>query len=153
MIEEITGNLLACNANILCHQVNYYGVMGAGVALAIKNKLLSPKQYRNYQQFCQKNGEDALGQVQLCEIATRRYIANCFCQNGQSRKKCVTNYEEMEKCFATIEHFARTNNLSVAFPGYMGCGIAGGDWVMVRLIIEKYFGKSPVRTMIVYLQD
>lgn len=67
MVREIKGDLLKCDANVLCHQTNYYGVMGGGIALSIKNKVLTPMQYSAYQNYCYMRGEAALGTVQyLC---------------------------------------------------------------------------------------
>lgn len=40
MIKEIQSDLLTCGADIICHQVNFEGIMGGGVALSIRNKLL-----------------------------------------------------------------------------------------------------------------
>ena len=42
MVHEMTGDLLSCDADYICHQTNFYGVMGAGVAASIHSKLLSP---------------------------------------------------------------------------------------------------------------
>ena len=43
-----------------------------------------------------------------------------------------------------------SSNWSVALPGYIGCGIAGGDWDAVRGIIWDVFKYSPVMLTIVY---
>ena len=40
---------------IICHQVNYQGVMGGGIAYSIAEKLLSAEQYREYQRLCAEN--------------------------------------------------------------------------------------------------
>ena len=50
----------------------------------------------------------------------------------------------------TIEKFAKENNLTVAFPGYIGCGIAGGDWTTVLDILDDVFSGSTVKCTIVY---
>ena len=41
MVHEMTGDLLSCDADYICHQTNFYGVMGAGVAASIHSKLTS----------------------------------------------------------------------------------------------------------------
>ena len=40
------GNLLDSKANIICHQTNCKGVMGSGVALAVKTRY--PAAYESY---------------------------------------------------------------------------------------------------------
>lgn len=51
MVHEMTGDLLSCDADYICHQTNFYGVMGAGVAASIHSKLLSPAAYSVYQRL------------------------------------------------------------------------------------------------------
>ena len=58
MVHEMTGDLLSCDADYICHQTNFYGVMGAGVAASIHSKLLSPAAYSVYQRLCRKMGRD-----------------------------------------------------------------------------------------------
>ena len=48
MIKQIQGNLLDYDG-ILVHQVNTLGVMGAGVALQIRNNLMTEEQFWEYQ--------------------------------------------------------------------------------------------------------
>lgn len=43
--EEIKGNLLESDCDIICHQTNTLGIMGGGIALQIKNKY--PLLYNN----------------------------------------------------------------------------------------------------------
>lgn len=39
-VKIIKGDLLNCGADIICHQTNFFGMMGGGVAASIWNKLL-----------------------------------------------------------------------------------------------------------------
>lgn len=49
MIEVVNGDLLQSNLPLIAHQTNCLGVMGAGIAKAIKNKWNSVyTQYANY---------------------------------------------------------------------------------------------------------
>lgn len=56
MVHEMTGDLLSCDADYICHQTNFYGVMGAGVAASIHSKLLSPAAYSVYHGFAARWG-------------------------------------------------------------------------------------------------
>ena len=152
MIEEIKGDLLTSGADVLCHQTNYVGVMGAGIAYAIKTKLLTPEQYMEYQRYCQLHGAAALGSVQFIHLSSGQYVANVFSQDDfySKRKDTITDYDAMEKALIEVDNFAHANGLTIAIPGYMGCGIAGGDWEKVRRIIRRVFKFSQTSCAIVY---
>lgn len=45
----------------------------------------------------------------------------------------------MEKCLRYIKLWGSNNNLSMAIPYGIGCGIANGDWNKVYKIIEEVF--------------
>lgn len=161
MVHEMTGDLLSCDADYICHQTNFYGVMGAGVAASIHSKLLSPAAYSAYQRLCRKMGRDLLGEVQYLpgtakEPGGRSYIVfNLFCQDDRAQAdRGLTRYDCMRSCLKQVEHWARENGCKrVALPGNMGCGIAGGDWRTVRQIIEDVFSKSPVPCTIVWWKE
>ena len=153
MVRKTRGDLLKFDAGILCHQVNYFGVMGGGIAASIYDKALSNDSRRLYKQFCYYCGVDALGKVQfLPHVDGKRWICNLFCQDDYTPQSDggITSYDHMLECLFKVEMCARKNNLSVAVPGYMGCGIAVGDWDRVEAIIHKVFDKSPVLCTIVY---
>ena len=48
MLTEQTGDILKITNGIICHQTNYHGTMGGGVAAGIAEKLLTPEQYKEY---------------------------------------------------------------------------------------------------------
>lgn len=157
MIRLVLGDLLN-QQGVLCHQVNYEGVMGAGVAAAICNRLLSADQYREYQQICRKQGESLLGTNLYMPLPDGRVVANCFCQNSFMRLDnggSITNYDAMRKCFCDVRGYAIDSNLPVCIPRGMGCGIAGGSWEKVRDIIGDVFGEDSedVDVWIVQLGD
>lgn len=155
MIKEVVGDLLSYDADIICHQTNYYGVMGGGIALAIRSYVLSDSAFNQYRQACKLGGKKLLGKVLYLPALNKNedavIVANLFCQDGPLRRDGVlTHYAAMRLCLQQIARFAETQNYSVALPGYMGCGIAGGDWATVRQIVEDVFGQSPVPLTIVY---
>lgn len=135
MVRQIKGDLLKCDAEILCHQVNYYGVMGGGIAAAIRDKVLTPIQYKCYQNYCNMRGESALGTVQYLNIEPhKRIIANLFSQRDMG-----TDYYAMRKCLHQVKNYAAEYGYTVAVPGHIGCGIAGGDWDIVLSILYEVF--------------
>lgn len=158
MIHEVRGDLTTYEADFICHQTNFYGVMGGGVALAIWEKMLGRQARAQYQTHCAKKGVNLLGTVQFLPAVQRTpdgdracVVYNLFCQaNEPQADGGITRYDSMRECLEQVERLARRFSKTVALPGYMGCGIAGGDWARVRGIIEDVFGKSPVSCTIVY---
>lgn len=150
-VKEITGDIVRDGQGIICHQVNYQGVMGGGVAASIRERLLSDAQYREYQLYCRTKRSSALGSVLYSRLKRSSVVANMFCQNAEpSQEGDFTNYGYMEKCFQDIRRHAESWNYPVYIPGYIGCGIAGGDWVKVKWIIEQVFRNANVPVTIVY---
>ena len=83
MIIEKRGNLLESTEGFIAHQVNCKGVMGAGVAKQIKNKILKDN-FQMYKIFCNEHSSDfLLGQVQCIPFADdpTRYVVNLFGEN------------------------------------------------------------------------
>ncbi len=151
MVYEATGDLLTCDVDLICHQTNFHGVMGGGVALSIRNKLLSRNMYMEYERICAEQGRELLGTVQYLPAKTRYLIVNCFCQDDRVQDDGgITRYDCMRKCLEQVEAYARQHAYRVALPGFIGCGIAGGDWNTVRQIIDEVFSASSVSLTIVY---
>ena len=100
MVKTIKGDLLECGANLLCHQVNYYGVMGGGIAASIRDKALSRDSYLAYRDLCREYGREALGHVQYLPYKghDKQYIVNMFCQDDDhpDDEWNVTDYSEMQ---------------------------------------------------------
>lgn len=150
MIRETHGDLLKSDADILCHQTNFTGVMGGGIAASIRDKVLTDSHYKEYRSLCAEHGKALLGTVQYLLAKNGKTIANLFSQNDWNAGPVLTNYDALRTCMKTVEGYARGNGLTVGLPGYIGCGIAGGDWNIVRGIVEEVFGESPVDCTIVF---
>ncbi|WP_223249514.1 macro domain-containing protein [Bacillus sp. NMCN6] len=86
MIKTVDDNILEASEDIICHQVNCKGVMGAGLAKQIKSKY--PNVHKEYKQLCTEQGDDLLSSVQLITTNDGKTIANLFAQTGYGRKKC-----------------------------------------------------------------
>ena len=156
MIHNISGDaLIACKGGILCQQTNYFGVMGAGIAAAIKVKLLSHDNYMSYVHVCKKLGRKILGLVQFLDTPDGTVVANCFSQDDKAnvyptgRISPSTDYKAVKACMESVRSNAEILNKSVYIPYKYGCGIAGGDWNKVQDIINDVFKDSTVDVYIV----
>lgn len=153
MIYEITGDLLNVENGIICHQTNYHGAMGGGVARAIAEKVLTKDQYGAYVDYCRQSGRQALGTVQFLGNIPGVVVANIFSQDELKPqidgKFDITDYEAMAAALDCVRAVADEYGLPVHIPRGMGCGIAGGDWGRVRQIIDNAFGESDIEVFIV----
>ena len=149
-IRETVGDLLDSNADILMHQVNCVGVMGAGVARQFRDKLLPKAEFEKYVSLCKEYGDKNLGNVQILKLNNGKYLANLFGENIPTGTEVDTDYDALGNALNALKQIAEENNLSIALPGYMGCGLAGGDWDIVFDMIEQTFGDSTVSVEIVY---
>ena len=155
MIKTITGDILNVKNGIICHQVNYYGSMGGGVAASIAERILPDDRYKEYVDYCKKYGRTALGHVQFLNCGDI-IVANLFCQDDAllSDKRrpfvdTITNYDLMSVCFASVRSAAQISGKRIYIPRKIGCGIAGGDWRIVKGLIEEAFEFWPVEAFIV----
>lgn len=156
MVREICGDLICSTAEIIVHQVNCKGVMGAGVAKQIRKKLINEKQYLCYQKICKENSaKELLGRNLYMQINDNQIVANLFGENIPTGRGVDTNYVALERCFVALRNYAEEKEIgTIAIPGYIGCGLAGGDWNYVfSEIILKVFGKANCKLTVVYLQE
>ena len=142
MIHEVCGDLLKQPVDIIAHQTNCQGVMGAGIALQIKKQLLTSNEYNKYVKVCKEQGAELLGKTQLLEAPDGRIIANCFGENIPTGKGRDTDYDALAHSIAKVRNYARADGLVVGIPGLIGCGLAGGEWHIVRDMLYKLFDKE-----------
>lgn len=148
MIRVINGDLLEADSTFICHQVNCQGVMGSGVAKAIRDKY--PEVYNEYKSFCNRHKGDLLGRVQYVTTATGRAVVNIFAQeNFGYDGKCYTDYEALRHCLEALRDKADTSE-EIAFPYLMGCHRGGGDWNTVYSMMEEIFENHSV---VLYRKD
>jgi O-acetyl-ADP-ribose deacetylase (regulator of RNase III) len=140
-VKIFNGDITKCKADVIAHQVNCQFVMGGGVALAIRKKW--PVVYNNYVEMGKqhkKPSNEWLGTCQIVKIDQNRYVANLFGQDDLGYSKCFTNYSALETALKELAWQVEYMGLkTIAFPWLMSCGLAGGDWNIVKPLIEKTF--------------
>lgn len=155
MVDLIKGDALGCRATLVGHQVNSFGVMGAGIA-AVIYPLLTAESKDEYIKKCQQiesqPSNDWLGDIQIMQ--TKRAgltVCNLFTQAPYiTDDGSLTVYPAMRCALRRMEHYARQNHHDVvAVPARIGCGIAGGNWQVVQDIIHSVFDNSPIQMLIV----
>ena len=154
-MNYIKGDLLSVKRGIIIHGVNCQGVMGAGVAKAIRAKY--PDVYTNYIRDIDLY-EDCLGTVSWCYLyvgqsETRELaIASAFTQKYYGNDgEMYVSYDAINDCMDEIFDQARKLDMVVSMP-VIGAGLGGGDWSIIEAIILSNAKKNnyPIENIAVY---
>lgn len=136
MIKYRKGDLLSVTSGVILHGCNAQGVMGSGIALAIKKRF--PEAYMTYRD----NYDNVPGGLQLGSIIWHHvpskmlWIANAITQENYGRlNKRYVNYAAIVSVFKDCVGFAYTQQCSLNFPK-IGAGLGGGDWSIIEQLID-----------------
>ena len=145
---EMHGDIMSPNQTghevLVCHQVNCMGVMGEGLAKQLRD--LFPKMYLSYKTTCDRTSDKhtLLGQIDTYPVNYNGYdytIVSIFGQERYGRSGCFTDYDALRKAFQTIRSLASPlparPATRVRIPYRIGCGLAGGDWNIVKSLIQE----------------
>lgn len=142
MIEFVTGNVL--DEPAFAHGCNCLGVMGAGLALHVKNRW--PEAYDAYRKLCGA-GTFTLGSVhEWHDWRTGQYVFNLGTQLELG--PCASLDAICESVDWMFRHSAARELRVVAIPR-IGCGIGGLRWSDVRIELFRVMQYFP-QTLRVY---
>lgn len=133
-----TGNLLAVTKGHIVHGCNAMGVMGSGVALAVKNTY--PKAFADYRK--QYEGPDGLilGEAYASQVSEDLILWNAITQANYGTHKRQVDYEAVARVFEDIqlgvEDYSDVIVPEIHIP-MIGAGLGGGNWEIIREIIEQ----------------
>lgn len=139
-IEYVKGNLLATPHQYILHGCNAQGVMGSGVAKAIRDKYPSAFSVYRYQY---ERGLMALGAVTYAEQDDGKTIINAVTQEfyGRGSSKVYVSYTAINEALARISWWLSCRQYSESLPYVampkIGAGLGGGDWEIISEIIEQ----------------
>ena len=141
---------LAHPDSILIHVCNNRGVMGAGIALQIKQRV--PSAYDKYMnQFVDPlSPDDCLGKVSYSDDLS---VCNLTCQDGYGRgKKRYINYGYLVDCVQDLAYFINNTHKeinTVAMPMNMGSALAGGDWETVIELVAHQLKRTKIKNLVI----
>lgn len=137
------GDLLSAIEDIVGHQVNCQGVMGSGVAKALRETY--PSLYPSYKKYCEgKSPEELLGNCQIVGTGSK-FVANIFGQLNYGRQKIrYTDYDALKNGLFELKNAAKKQGYTIALPYNIGCGLANGDWNIVERMIQEVFADYEV---------
>ena len=159
MIVYKNGDLLKSGAEVIVHGCNCYNVMGAGVAQMIKHKwpraLSADRAFSGQHQGPHLDRtQEMLGKFSQAGLATveKPLIINLYTQHGYSSGRRQLDYEALYSGMERLHKLLRSlvpPKCRIAMPK-IGAGLAGGDWDIIELMINKVFGDREVE---VWLYD
>ncbi len=131
---------------VILQQVNCQGVMGSGVAKAIRDKY--PQVYTQYSWMIENSdprqpSSQLLGNRQMIEVEKNKFVVNLFAQDFFGRDgRQYTNYEALRQSLMNLKYGLDARGLTdenVHHP-MIGAGLGGGDWEVIQPIIENIIG-------------
>jgi O-acetyl-ADP-ribose deacetylase (regulator of RNase III) len=141
MIIEKDCNLLLEPLDAIGHFCNAHHMMGGGIALRIKEKY--PEAYEADLKTI-RGDKEKMGTFSYAVLPNNKHIINCYTQFGFGVGR-QTNYEAVCSSLEKVHDFLIANGLrTFGLPKRAGCVLGGGDYRIVRAIIECVFSDSPL---------
>ena len=133
MITEIKGDLLKADAQVIIHGCNCQGKMNSGVAKAVREEY--PVAFARYEEEHRIKGLK-LGDIIPVEVGQDKWVVNCMTQKyyGYDGKQYM-DYQAVRDCFHKVASMA-SKEYKIAMP-QIGCHLGGGDWELVKQIVEE----------------
>lgn len=155
MLKEVQGDLLEADCEMLVHGCNCHGVMGSGVALAVRTKY--PKAFEDYHEFYEYVTDKPyigplLGKVNFSEQPDGKVIANAFTQQNFGRDPTVRymSYEAVDSCMKRILMYAEIKKIDSIAMSRIGAGLGNAPWSVTRAIIWENFKNFNGKVLIYY---
>jgi len=146
MVQYFKGDLLESGCDVICHQTNCVGAMGSGIARQIRETY--PETYEALRERFE-NGLAKLGECDFVELKskdpygpaiTNNYVVNCYSQfDCWPRGVRHTDYDAFRECCKKIKERFDGKNFRIGFPYKIGSALGGGDWEVMKQIIEEEF--------------
>lgn len=155
MIKVVEGDLVNSKYPIFCHQVNCRGAMGSGIAKQIRDKY--PEVYESYKTSIdsfREYGEKPLGHAIVSPTHDGRFCVNLFAQDNYGRDKQYTDYQAFNNCLEELamELSSIDEDKTIAFPYGIGCGLAGGDWHVISMLLKNFAASIQQEVVVVKWQ-
>ena len=150
-ISTVKGDLFGYlrQGDVMVHGCNAQGVMGSGIALAVKN--IYPGAYEAYRKAHETKGLKLGSIIPYYDVTDMVWVINGITQNRYGRDGSrFVSYD------AVTEVFSNTRSYIEQQPGFkrlffplIGAGLGGGNWRIIQTIIEEVFDGSDIPLILV----
>lgn len=122
---------------LVVHGCNAQGVMGSGVARALRER--HPRMFHDYRKVFESEGL-ALGSVIWTPVHENLHIASAITQEfyGRYPGRQYVCYDALDSALKKVRQKAIETNLPI-FINPIGCGLGGGKWEVVGPMLENAF--------------
>lgn len=135
-IRYETGNLLESSCKIIVHGCNAQGVMGSGIAKAIRAAY--PKVYNTYREQYDAYGL-CPGDVVFVRATKDLWVANGITQEFFGANGVFVDYDAINTVMRDVNDFSRKKEIKEVGLPLIGAGLGGGSWKRISEIIEEQF--------------
>lgn len=133
---------------IIVHICNDVGGWGKGFVLAISKRWTEPE--TRYRRWYREQTGFALGEVQFVQVEENLWVANLIGQHKMNKDEHGAppiRYEAVRQGLEKIAAFAKEKEASIHMPR-IGCGLAGGTWENMELVILNGLGEISKKTIV-----
>lgn len=162
--KELKGDLITLALNgefdVIAHGCNCFCTMGAGIALLMAKNFRCDEYDKEDKEF--KGDINKLGTIDFNQTSSRYFpynagsrlksfiVINAYTQYyyGKNSPGCnqPLDYSALELCMRKINHIFAGKHIGLP---QIGCGLAGGQWEIVKGIIQKELQNCDV-TVVIY---
>jgi O-acetyl-ADP-ribose deacetylase (regulator of RNase III) len=144
MITYVHGDIFKQNVSAIIHSCNCFNTFGGGIAWTIQK--MFPEAYQADLQT--KRGDmNKLGTFSYADIPNNKIsrVYNVYGQYNIGNYERMTNYAALAKGLLDAgRHYAKKPSGYLGIPYGIGCGLGGGDWNIVKDIIEDVFDSGMI---------
>lgn len=158
MYKEIKGDLIELalegQFNIIVHGCNCFCTMGSGIAVAMKNTFhcdtfeseapglkgdinklgnIDYEYFTDKIDYIRKSNPNDLQNGDIFVIVVNAYTQYYYGQNSPGCNQPL-DYSALALCLRKINHIFAGKHIGLP---QVGCGLAGGDWSLVKKLIQK----------------
>lgn len=145
--QEIKGDLITLakqgNFDVIAHGCNCFCTMKSGIAAKMAKEFgcdRYPMEMPHFRGLINK-----LGQIESL-YKDGVFVVNAYTQYNYGTDKRYVDYDALRLCMRKINHVFKDNHIGLP---QIGCGLAGGDWEIVKQIIQDELVDCNV-TVVIY---
>lgn len=151
MVEQINCDIFKAPIDVLIHQANCFHTMGGGIASAIKLRFPEVYEADLTTGYGDRNKLGGYSLANTSKSGSIKYVYNLYSQFNYGAEKRQTDYEAFYRGMEKIRVISVPEDgkfLSIGIPYMIGCGLAGGNWKIIEIMIQEIWKDYPSKVYI-----